>query len=245
MNSTAAAVGINAWPAAADASSARFWLVHAWLPAIACASMLALFSLSSLDTLIASRLFFDFAQRHWFGAGAWWANDLIHTGGRGLVTVVDATALALWVLGRFRPGLRAPGAIAGYVALAMVLAVGLAGLLKRLTNVDCPWDLSLFDGARPYVHVFGDRPDTLPRGHCFPGAHSSSGFALLCLYFAFRDRRPRAALAGLCAGIALGALFSFGQEARGAHFLSHDLTSAFLAWFVSLGVYAAWKGRSQ
>ena len=43
--------------------------------------------------------------------------------------------------------------------------------------------------------------------------------------------------------IALGAAFSIGQEARGAHFLSHDLTSAAIVWFVQLGLYA-WYRRA-
>jgi membrane-associated PAP2 superfamily phosphatase len=41
----------------------------------------------------------------------------------------------------------------------------------------------------------------------------------------------------LAAGLAVGVLFAFGQEARGAHFLSHDLTSAILVWYVQLGLY--------
>jgi membrane-associated PAP2 superfamily phosphatase len=48
----------------------------------------------------------------------------------------------------------------------------------------------------------------------------------------------------LAAAIAVGVAFSIGQEARGAHFLSHDLTSAAIAWFVGLGLYAWWQRRS-
>jgi membrane-associated PAP2 superfamily phosphatase len=38
--------------------------------------------------------------------------------------------------------------------------------------------------------------------------------------------------------ILVGAVFSFGKEARGAHFLSHDLWSASIVWFVELALYA-------
>jgi membrane-associated PAP2 superfamily phosphatase len=94
------------------------------------------------------------------------------------------------------------------------------------------------------VHLFGDRPDDLPRAQCFPGGHSSSGFALLALYFALRDRRPRAARWFLGGALAVGTLFAFGQEARGAHFLSHDLWSLGIAWFTCLAVYRlAFGGR--
>ncbi len=35
----------------------------------------------------------------------------------------------------------------------------------------------------------------------------------------------------------------FGQEARGAHFLSHDLTSAAIAWLIAIGLYYWILGR--
>jgi membrane-associated PAP2 superfamily phosphatase len=44
--------------------------------------------------------------------------------------------------------------------------------------------------------------------------------------------------------LAIGAVVSFGQQARGAHCLSHGQWSAGLAWFICLGRYAfARKGR--
>ena len=46
----------------------------------------------------------------------------------------------------------------------------------------------------------------------------------------------------LAAAIAVGITFSIGQEARGAHFLSHDLTSAAIVWFVQLGLYSVFGG---
>ena len=109
---------------------------------------------------------------------------------------------------------------------AMVLVTATVGLLKVVTNVDCPWDLAGFGGDRPYVTLFGDRPDYLPRAQCFPGAHSSSGFALVCFYFVLRDRSRAAGALGAGRAVLVGAVFSIGQQARGAHFLSHDLASA-------------------
>ena len=47
----------------------------------------------------------------------------------------------------------------------------------------------------------------------------------------------------LWVSLAVGTLFAFGQEARGAHFLSHDVCSAFVAWFVALATYSAWVQR--
>jgi membrane-associated PAP2 superfamily phosphatase len=135
---------------------------------------------------------------------------------------------------RFRPWRRQ----AGFVLLAMLLATLLVGGLKVVTNVDCPWDLAGFGGHNPYVALFADRPDALPRAQCFPGAHASAGFALMCFYFAFLDRSRKVARWMLAAALAIGIVFSIGQEARGAHFFSHDLTSAAIVWFVQLALYA-------
>ncbi|HEY6125022.1 MAG TPA: phosphatase PAP2 family protein, partial [Steroidobacteraceae bacterium] len=77
----------------------------------------------------------------------------------------------------------------------------------------------------------------LARAQCFPGAHASSGYALFAFYFVFRDRSRRVARWLLAAAIAVGVAFSIGQEARGAHFLSHDLASAAIVWFVQLALY--------
>jgi membrane-associated PAP2 superfamily phosphatase len=59
----------------------------------------------------------------------------------------------------------------------------------------------------------------------------------------FRDSSRRLALWMLAAAIAVGITFSIGQEARGAHFLTHDLTSAAIVWFVQLGLYCCFRRR--
>jgi membrane-associated PAP2 superfamily phosphatase len=111
-------------------------------------------------------------------------------------------------------------------------------LLKTITNVDCPWDLLPFGGKFPYEHLFADRPDGLRHARCFPAAHASSGYSLMALYFLARERSVRLARRGLIVGIAAGLVFGFAQQSRGAHFLSHDLCSAMLAWLVPSALYS-------
>lgn len=190
-----------------------------------------------LDRGIAHTLFYGSS---WLGAGAnaWWATGLIHGGGQVLVRGAAAAALAWWLLS-FRITALAPWRReALFVFAGMVLVTATVGLLKLLTNVDCPWDLAGFGGSRPYVPLLGHRPDYLPAARCFPGAHSSSVFALMALWFALRERRPRAARFALWFAVSAGTLFSLGQQARGAHFLSHDLTSAALAWVMLRALHA-------
>jgi len=221
---------------------AAFWRAHAWWPLFTLVVVFGVLEVFSLDQVIARSWYFNVETAQWLGAGTgeWWARGLLHTGGRWAVRGVAAGSLALWSLSFVLERLRDRRRPAGFVILAMLLATLLVGGLKSVTNVDCPWDLIGFGGDNPYVALFADRPDTLSRAQCFPGAHASSGFALLCFYFVTRDSSRRVARWMLATAIAVGVAFSIGQEARGAHFLSHDLTSAAIVWFVQLGLYAAY-----
>jgi membrane-associated PAP2 superfamily phosphatase len=213
--------------------SPQFWRLHLWWPLLA----------FTLDRVLAREWYFNVHTGSWLGSGTgeWWARGLLHTGGRWVVRGVAAAALAWWALSFCFAGLRRWRRPAGFVLVSMLLAMLIVGALKAVTNVDCPWDLAGFGGHSPYVALFADRPDTLRHAQCFPGAHASSGFALVCFYFVFRDRSRSVARWMLAAGLAVGIAFSIGQEARGAHFLSHDLTSAAIVWFVQLGLYARVK----
>ena len=161
------------------------------LPAIFLALVIAWIHAAGIDFRLAGSQFYDAASHTWVGAHTWWAERLVHTRGRDLVRAVTAGALLIfgagWVSTRWRPLRRD----AGYVVLAIVLSTGIVGLLKHVTNVDCPWDLTDFGGTHDYVSLFGQRAAGLPRVACFPGAH----------------------------------------------FISHDLTSAAIVWFVELAAY--------
>jgi len=225
--------------------SPEFWRAHLWWPLLAFSVLFGGLEVFSLDRVLAREWYFNVHTGTWLGAesGAWWARGLLHTGGRWFVRGVAAAALASWLLSLGVERLRHWRLPAGYVLLSMLLGILIVGGLKAITNVDCPWDLAGFGGHSPYVALFADRPDTLPRAQCFPGAHASSGFALFCFYFLFHGRSRHMARWMLAAAIAVGIAFSVGQEARGAHFFSHDLTSAAIVWFAQLGLYAGFRRR--
>jgi membrane-associated PAP2 superfamily phosphatase len=220
-----------------------FWPRHVIGPLLLFLLAFAAIAAFDLDRRLAS-LWYDGARAGgWLGAGAgdWWAHELLHDAGRWVVRGIAALAAVTWLVSFAWPRARPWRRPAGFVAVSMVLAVGLVGALKATTNVDCPWDLAGFGGDRPYVELFSARAAYLPRAQCFPGAHASSGFALFCFYFLWRDRAPAKARAALCAALALGTAFAIGQEARGAHFVSHDLASAAIVWFVQLALYLRYR----
>ena len=218
-----------------------FRLTHVVLPVVLllAASLFAQFT--RVDFLVLDPLF-DFDSQQWWYGESWWANTLIHEWGKNLIALIFLAAFFIW-LGSwiFRRGhLPRWRYQAGYVALAIVLTTSLVGLNKRLSNVDCPRDLAHYNGDRPFVHIFSDKPNELPHGYCFPGGHSSGAFSLLALYFLFYPRHRRLARLSLGLVLVLGAIYAGGQWVRGAHFPSHDIWSAAIGWYVSLGLYVAY-----
>ena len=220
----------------APRSMPRFWTSHALLPALLFAVAVIIFETTTLDITLANH-FYDFTTQQWPHKDSWWSSQLIHEYGRRMIVLFFLISVVVLILSWLRAGMKPYRRPAAYMALVLLIGPAIVSSGKHLSNTDCPWDLDLYGGDRPHVRLFEDRPDTLPAAQCFPGGHSSGGFALLGLYFLFRKRNPRLARLGLTIGLAVGGLFAFGQEARGAHFLSHDLWSAFICWFTALGIY--------
>ncbi len=127
-------------------------------------------------------------------------------------TVLKWVMLAFWLLCVLRGGRLRRGAL--YMALiAMVV-----NLLKFYSPYSCPWDLPEFGGSQPHA------------GGCLPAAHPLVGFALFGLYPALRPASLRAARYAVIAGGLVGAVAGAVQVARGAHFVSHVLWTAWIAW---------------
>ena len=125
-----------------------------------------------------------------------------------------------------------------HAALGAALAATAVSLLRGWSAHSCPWDLLEFGGTAQWFPVFGEVPAAPGPGRCLPSGHASSGFALVSLYFALRDAHPRLARWGLALALALGLAAAVVQVARGAHFASHPLWTAWVAWAVNVVLYA-------
>ncbi|MFZ9994044.1 MAG: phosphatase PAP2 family protein [Steroidobacteraceae bacterium] len=210
-------------------NTSKLWLWNS-LPPLAILLLLGWIAWADADTQIAQLFFYDATTQKWLATDALWANEILHRGGRNVMRLIGVLAILAWLASyRFYTLTRHRQAL-GYLALCLALIPLVVGGLKQITNVDCPWDLEGFGGNRPFVHYFESRPSDLPKAACFPGAHSSSAFALFALAFLARRRSFGLAVGVAMAVTVIGGMFSFAQQARGAHFLSHDLWSMFLAW---------------
>lgn len=192
---------------------------------------------SGIDEWVAG-WFFDPQQNLFPYKDGFWTRDVLHQGGRRVMLTVLAGVALLWLASFYYKPLTRSNRILGYLLLSMLVSVLAVNLGKRVSNMDCPWDLEEFGGNRPHITLFADKPDTLPVGRCFPGGHSSGGFALMALYFLARQRGWKRPVLALIPALVVGGTFSVAQWSRGAHFPSHDLTTAWLCWIIALSLYA-------
>lgn len=214
----------------------RFWLNHAVFPLIAFCMMLFIFNITELDLSI-SDIFFNHALHKWSYGESWWSVTLIHIWGKDLIAAIFIASLLGFGLSFFVKRFETFRFVCAYIAMTIFIATVIVALLKQYSNVDCPWDLQFFNGVKPYYHIFSHKPSNFVAGKCYPGGHSSGGFSLLLLYFLFLDYKKSYAYMGLGIGLTMGAIFGFGQLVRGAHFVSHDMTSAMICWLIALVLY--------
>lgn len=217
-------------------ATSRFYRDHLWVPLALTLLASAVLMGAGGDQWLADRLY-RLQGQQWALQNAWVTTHLIHQAGKWASSAAALVSMVLcfhaWRSER-AAGWRWPLL---YLVLAVALSTGLVSLLKSLTNMDCPWDLARYGGTRDFIGLFATRPQGMPRGVCFPGGHSSAGFAWISLYFFAKMVRPAWRWRGLAVGLLAGGVFGFSQQLRGAHFLSHDLWTLATCWAMSLGLY--------
>lgn len=221
-----------------------FWRSHLLWPAVAMAILLIGVQMSGFDVWLVDH-FWDAASGRFPARDGWWAHDLLHAGGKRFVYLIALVWAVVWLAGwwpdqhnDWKPWRRA----AGFVLLAMLLVPTIVGGLKQVSDSPCPDQARRYGGEAALVPWFGRAEQPLPGIGCSPGAHSSSAFALFAVYFVYRRARPRLARLALVGAAGLGGVFAFAQSARGAHFLTHDLLSAAIAWATCLALYSlVWR----
>ncbi len=184
-----------------------------------------------------SSLFYDAAHHGFPLRENFWLEVVLHHWLKYLVIFISIMALMAWAASFRVPRLSPWRADLLYVFVAMTTAATTVSGLKALSSKHCPYDLAIYGGYAPYVRLFESAAEGVQSGHCFPGGHSATGFVLFAFYFAWRARRPRLAQAALLSAAASGMALGLGRVAQGAHFLSHQLWTAMICWYVVLCLY--------
>ncbi|VVP59533.1 phosphatase PAP2 family protein [Pseudomonas silesiensis] len=193
------------------------------------------FDPTALDFSIA-RLFYV-PGAGFIGRQSYWLENILHDRAKQVVILVFVLLLIAFLVSRVSSKLHEWRRPLGYTILAMALTTSIVTPLKAVTAVHCPWSLSDFGGSETYTPLLSHRAQTLKPGRCWPGGHASTGFSLLALFFALRDRHSRGARIALGVALGLGAIFSVGRMMQGAHFLSHNIWTLLLDWVICVLLY--------
>jgi membrane-associated PAP2 superfamily phosphatase len=227
-------------PALAVDEERRFWRA-VWL--VTAVTLLGLVALEAtpIDMALA-RLSYD-PVRHAFPLREhFFTTRVSHDGVKLASTLVFAWILvAVWKPVGLLSRLDRPLRVYLFAAAAACLLV--VASLKRGSALHCPWGLVEFGGTHAYLRLFDTIPAGWRSGACFPAGHALSAFAYIGGYFAWRAVDRRVARTWLIAVLAVGFWAGTSQQLRGAHFLSHTLWTAWLAWSISAGL--AWLARSR
>ena len=191
-----------------------------------------------LDLTIA-RWFFDDVRRVFPLTNDWLLKVVLHDGAR-MVSAVAALALlgvavTAWLTRKPRT-LHAHRGSLLYVSIATIVGAAIVGLAKHFSSHACPWDLAMFGGSAPYHPLLAAHAALPNVDGCFPAAHPLAGYAWLAVGFAIYPLARRRAWQAWAVALALGTLFGAVQMARGAHFLSHVLWSAWIVWGVNVAL---------
>ncbi|MFZ5556567.1 MAG: phosphatase PAP2 family protein [Pseudomonadota bacterium] len=234
MNSRAARPG--------TAPGRRFAVSHVALPLALGAAVLWGIDAAGLDRAL-SDAFYDPETRTFPLRHAWVLDVVMHHWAKYLVGTLGALCLAGYALSFVLPPLAAHRRTLLFLALAMGLSTLTVSGLKRVFVRHCPWDIDVYGGFAPYASLLAATPDGLKPGHCFPGGHASTGFALMAFHFAFYPHRRGLAAAALLLGLAAGLGLGLGRVMQGAHFLSHNVWSGLICWLVIVGLWIAMRPR--
>lgn len=212
-----------------DSAGPRFALTHLWAPLAVFSLLLAVIAAGDIDTSLADGLY-TWEGHRWALRQTFGTEVLVHRAGRDLSLLAWCTVFGTWLFSLRHEAWRPWRKPLGYLVASTLAATALVAWIKGWSNMDCPWDLARYGGARPFVGLFELRPVGLGRGVCFPAGHASGGYAWVALYFFFAAIRPRWRWWGLAAGLSVGLLFGISQQLRGAHFLSHDVWALGICW---------------
>lgn len=121
------------------------------------------------------------------------------------------------------------------VLLSAIFVPFMIGSLKAISNTPCPCNIVYFNGTYPDIKVFDSYPKDFiqtSKAKCWPAGHASGGFALMALFFLFKN--PINQKLALGAALIVGWSMGTYKMLLGDHFLSHTIITMLMAWLIIL-----------
>lgn len=193
----------------------------------------AIFKNTSID-LIIQRLFFDESLNSFTLKQNLLVEKYLY---HGLKTVayIGGFASIIWLIHKIRTNTGTSTNRPYIAALVATISTPLViTMLKRLTNIDCPWSFSEFGGSLTYINAMDFFTKKSVIGQCFPAGHAAGGFVWLSWAIIFHKHSPLLAKGMLLIGLTLGILMGISRMAQGAHFLSHTVATVMVIWLITL-----------
>jgi membrane-associated PAP2 superfamily phosphatase len=180
----------------------------------------------------------------------WLTSGVAHQGGR-LLSIALFVLTCAACLRPFGPWRRLGRSERVWWLGITIACLVLIPQIKRHSGTSCPWDVQEFGGTAQHLsHWLGLWPLKLADGgpgRCFPSGHASGAFSFVAIGLVLRRSAPFVARRWLIGLTLLGLMFGLAQMARGAHYASHTLYTAWIcasSTALSWQALQSWRSRS-
>lgn len=222
----------------------HFFYSHLIFPVIIYSIIISVIYFLKLDYQL-SFFLFDLSGGAWSLKDHFFTETLIHVYGKYLSIVFYLAIIVVLLLSYKNEKIKSYKKGLIYLVISTLLATLLISFLKSITRIDCPWSMSGLGGEQEYEHWIVLLFKVHDGGKCFPAGHASAAYAFFSLYFFARFYFLKYASLVFLVVLTAGIIFGFSQQLRGAHFLSHDVTTAFLCWLINLTFYYFLLGKAK
>ena len=205
------------------------------ITAILLISVIAIFQFTDLDIFIQS-FFYNFDTKNWLiDKDEPILKFFFYDGIKNLLILFAVAILFSLIFLRKKEFIQEYKKGLIIVLLAAIFVPVIIGSLKAITNTPCPCNIIYFNGTYPDIKVFDSYPKDFiqtSKAKCWPAGHSSGGFALMALFFLFKNpiNQKLAFAVALIIGWSMGTY----KMLLGDHFLSHTIITMLMAWLTIL-----------
>ena len=200
-------------------------------------AVICLFQFTNLDIFIQS-FFYDFESKNWLiDKNEPILKLFLYDGLKKAIIIFNVLILIALIFFRKKQIIQEYKKGLLIVLLSAIFIPSIVGTLKAITNTPCPCNIEHFGGEYPDIKVLDKYPEDFiqkSKAKCWPAGHASGGFALMALFFFFKN--PRNQFFGLIGAITLGWSMGTYKMLLGDHFLSHTIITMILAWIIILTI---------
>jgi membrane-associated PAP2 superfamily phosphatase len=167
-----------------------------WLSAIVLVVAILIFGLSGTDIWVQKHFYNSLTHQWIVDTNNTVLKFIFYDGIKRLLIIIAGLFLIGLIVGWKRPWMKSYKRGFIIVIVSSIAVPLLVGSLKAVTNIPCPKNLSIFDGAYPHTCVWEKYPSDFckkEKQKCWPAGHASGGFALMSLIYLFHTRRAKVA----------------------------------------------------